>query len=77
MLLGVGGVLYLATGRLKDGLKVHIVYKWRLCTILVLVEFDFRLFGAWRREHMEHRHEVVSGAELFVASLAFLSVKMP
>ena len=46
VLLGVGGVLYLATGRLKDGIKVRVNDEWRLSTILLLVEFDLRLFGA-------------------------------
>ena len=43
-MLGVGSVLYLTTGRLKDGLKVRVDDEWRLSTILVLVEFDLRLF---------------------------------
>ena len=72
MLLGVGGELNLATGRLQDGLKVSIYDERRLCTILVLVEFDLRVFGAWHREHMEHRHEVGSSAELFVSRKNFL-----
>ena len=49
VLLSVGGLLHVATGRLKDGLKVRIDYEWRLCTIFVLVEFDLHLFGAWHR----------------------------
>ena len=71
VLLGVGGVLNLATGGLKDGLKVRINDKWCISTILELVEFDLRLFGAWHWEHMEHRHEVVSNAELFVSRANF------
>ena len=46
VLLGVGGVLHLATGRLKGGLKIRIDYKWCLSTILVLVEFDLGCFRA-------------------------------
>ena len=37
VLLGVGGVLNLATGRLKDGLKVSINDEWCFSTILELV----------------------------------------
>ena len=44
VLLSVGGLLYLATGWLKDGLKVRVDDKWRLNTMLVLVKFDLRLF---------------------------------
>ena len=53
MLLGVGGVLYLATGLQKDRLKFCINDERRLSTILVLVKFDLRLFGAWRRKNMK------------------------
>ena len=67
VLLGVGGVLNLTTGHLEDGLKVSIYDERRLCTILIVVEFYLRLFGNWRRKHMKHRHEIVSGAELLVA----------
>ena len=72
MPLGVGGLFNLGTGRLKNGLKVRINDEWGLSTILVLVEFDFRLLRAWRRKYMTHRHEVVSGAKLVVASENFL-----
>ena len=71
VLLGVGGVLNLATRQLKDGLKVRINDEWCFSTILKLVKFDLRFFGAWLREHMEHRHEVVSSAELFVSGENF------
>ena len=54
MLLGISGVLNLATGWLKNGLKVRIDDERFLSTIFVLVEFDFCLFGAWRREHKEN-----------------------
>ena len=67
VLLGVSGVLNLATRWLKNGLKVRIDDERCLSTIFVLVEFDLRLFGAWPREHMEKRHEVGSGAKLFVS----------
>ena len=67
VLLGVGGVLNLATGRLEDGLKVSIYDERRLYIILILVDFYLRLFGTWRRKHMKHRHEIVSGAKLLVA----------
>ena len=67
VLLGVGAVFNLATGRLKDELKVRINDEWCFSTILELIEFDLHFFGAWHREHMEHRHEVVSSAELFVS----------
>ena len=72
LLLVIGGVLNLAIGRLEDGLKVSIYYERRLGKILVLAEFDFRVIGAWHREHMEHRHEVVKSAELFVSRKIFL-----
>ena len=72
LLLGVGGVLHLATGRLKNGLKVGIDNERCLRTILILVKLDLRLLETLRRENMEHRHEVVSGAKLFVASENFL-----
>ena len=72
MLLGVSGVLNLATGWLKDGIKVRINNERCLSTIFVLVKFDFSLFGAWRCEHIENRHEVVSGAKLFVSRKKFL-----
>ena len=36
VLLRVGGVLYLVSERLKDGLKVCIDDEWCICTILVL-----------------------------------------
>ena len=44
VLLGVGGVLHLATKRLKNVLKVCIDDERRLSTILVLVKFYLRLF---------------------------------
>ena len=44
VLLGVVGVLYLATKRLEDGLKIRIDNERRFCTILELVELDLRLF---------------------------------
>ena len=44
MLLGVGGVLFLAKERLKDGLKIRIDDDGCLSTILVLIEFYLRLF---------------------------------
>ena len=72
MLLSVGVVLYLATGQLEYGLEVRINYERYFSTILILVEFDLRLFGALRRQHMEHRHEVVAGAKLFVSRINIL-----
>ena len=72
VLLGLGGVLNLGTGQLEDGLNVSIYDERRLCTILVLVELDLRVFGALHREHMEHRHEVVSSQVLFVSRKNFL-----
>ena len=47
VLLGVGGLFNLATGRLKNGLKVFINDEWGLSTLLVLVKFDIRVFRAW------------------------------
>ena len=44
MLLGVCGLLNLASERLENRLKVGIDNTRRLCTILLLVEFDLRLF---------------------------------
>ena len=72
VLLGVGSPFHLATGRLKNGLEVSIDNDWRLYIILVLVEFDLRLFRAWSRKHMKHRQKVLSSAKLFVASDNFL-----
>ena len=46
--------------------------EFELVELVELVEFDLRLFRAWSREHMKHRHKVVSGAKLFVASENFL-----
>ena len=54
VLLGVGGVLHLAIARLEDKLKVRINNKRCFKTILVLIEFDLRMFRAWSKEHMEH-----------------------
>ena len=72
VLLRVSCLLRLATKRLEDGLEVCIDYERRHSTELVIVELQLRLFGAWRRKHMEHRHEVVSGAELLVTRENFL-----
>ena len=62
----------MVTERLEDGLKVRIDDERCLSTILVLVEFDLRMLGAWSREHMENRHEVVPGTELLVSREDFL-----
>ena len=49
VLLEQCNMFYLATERLEDGLKVHVDDERRLCTILILVELDLCLFGAWQR----------------------------
>ena len=67
MLLYVGDVLNLASGRLENGLKVSIYDKRRLCTIRILVEFYLPLLGTKRRKYIKHRYVNVSGAELLVA----------
>ena len=72
MLLGESGILNLASERLEDGLKVRIYDKWCFCTILVIIEFNLGLVGAWNREHVKHRHKVVTCVKLFVASRNFL-----
>ena len=72
VLLGVGGPLYLATGRLEDGLKIRIDDEKFLNTKLLLVKFNLRLLGAWHRKYMENRHEVVTGAKLNVSCQNFL-----
>ena len=54
VLLGVGGLFNLATGRLKNGLKVRKNDEWCFSTIPELVEFYLRLFKPWRREHIEY-----------------------
>lgn len=46
LLLGIGGVFNLATGLIKDGLKVCIDDDWCISKTFVLVKFYFRLFGA-------------------------------
>ena len=72
MLLKVSSLLCLATKRLDDGLEVRIDHERRHGAKLVVKEFELRLFKAGRREHMEHRHEIVSIAELLVARENFL-----
>ena len=76
VLLGTGCLLHLTTERLENGLKVRIDHERRHGTELVIVELQLRLFGVGRREHVKHRHEVVAGAQLFVALLAFFCVTM-
>ena len=76
MLLGVGCLLCLSINRLENGLKVRIDHERRHGAILVIVELQLRLFGVWREKHVEHRHEVVAGAELLVTPAAFFIPKM-
>ena len=76
VLLGISGVLHLATKRLKDGLKVGINDERCLSTILIRVKLELRLHGTWRKENMENRQKVVSGANLFVPSENYLRYKM-
>ena len=51
LLLCVGSVLNLATGRLEDALKFRIDDECSISTILVVVEFDLRMLGTWHRKH--------------------------
>ena len=71
MLLSECGLLHLAIEWLEDRLKVCIDDERRLSTIRVLVEFDLGLFGAWRLEYIEQRHEDVSSEKLLVTRKYF------
>ena len=66
VLWGVSCLLRLVSERVEDGLEVLIDHEWCHGAKLVVEEFEFRLFEARRWKHMEHRNEVVSGAELLI-----------
>ena len=54
MLLGVSCLFNLASERLEDGLEICIDDERRHGAKLEINEFELRLFGAWRCEHMEN-----------------------
>ena len=45
-------MLSLASERFEDGLEIRINDKRRHGAKLEVTEFELRLFGAWRKEHM-------------------------
>ena len=67
VLLGVGCLRCLSINRLENGLEVRMDHKRCHNSELIIVELQLRLFGAGREKHVEHRHEVVASAKLFVA----------